>query len=254
MRLLLLLLTAVGLSGCTHRQLSRSMVSQASTIMVIEYQMVLDNIAMFSTNPDVLPWHVRIADGTVQINDEGGVPEFGVQWGSTPGITRAFKATRSITEQWGADAVTDPLAIKTLQDVYRQALGLPPIPDPRFLKEIVAARSKQRGLANLRDAMPSGIEELPPISAPPNPGESSTGDQSLQLVLPDFDVPSGWFCVGCKKEVPPNACFVGHCGERYVWVLPEGVADLSHFTLIVLAITKQHAAGRAISSGLVFTR
>jgi hypothetical protein len=37
-------------------------------------------------------------------------------------------------------------------------------------------------------------------------------------------------------------------------VLPEGVADLSRFTLIVLAITKRHAAESAIANGLVFTR
>ena len=90
------LLAAFACAGCTHRQLSRSMLNQASTVMTIEYRMVLDNIAMFTYNPSVLPWAIRINDGTVQVNDEGGMAEFGVQWGSTPGITlrRASHAQR----------------------------------------------------------------------------------------------------------------------------------------------------------------
>ena len=90
MRASLLLLIGLMCSGCTHRQLSRSIVNQASTIATVEYQMVLDNIAMYSSTPELLPWHVRISDGTVQVNDEGGISEFGVQWGSTPGFTQGF--------------------------------------------------------------------------------------------------------------------------------------------------------------------
>lgn len=84
------------------------------------------------------------------------------------------------------------------------------------MKQIVAARSKRFDRTSPQDGVPPGIEELPPINAPTNPGVSSTADQPLQLALPNFDVLTGSFCVGCKKEVPPNACFVGHCGDRYV--------------------------------------
>src|SRR5262249_52844465 len=147
MRAIATLLAAVACTGCTHHQLSRSMINQASTVMTIEYQMVLDNIAMFTYNPNVLPWAIRINDGTVQVNDEGGMAEFGVQWGSTPGITRPARAVRSVTEQWGAHPVTDPLVVKTLQDVYRQAIGLPPIPDPPLLAQLSASAEAPRAAA-----------------------------------------------------------------------------------------------------------
>jgi hypothetical protein len=230
------------------------MVNQASTVMAIEYQMILDNIAMFTTSPDVLPWHVRIDTGTVQVNDEGGMPELGIQWGGTPGFTRGVEATRSITEQWGASALTDPLVVKALQDVYRQAVGLPAEPDPKFLKQEVAARAKEQAAKSRADESAPVPEELPPGKVQPSAPPANLADTPLEIVRPDFEVPTGWYHVGTKNQVPVCACFVGHCGERYVWVTPEGVADLSRFTLIVMAITKRHAADTAIAHGLVFTR
>src|SRR5262249_14196251 len=138
------------LCGCTHRVLMRSMVHQASTVMDIEYQMVLDNIAMFESNPSALPWHVRINDGVVQVNDEAGLSGLGVQWGSRPNSTRGPQALRSITEQWGADAVTNPRIVKKLQDVYREAIGLPPEPDPEFFR--YAEQLQERKANDAKDA------------------------------------------------------------------------------------------------------
>ncbi len=95
MRSGLLAITIVALVsafGCTHRVLMRSMVHQASTVMDIEYQMVLDNIAMFECNPSALPWHVRIKDGVVQVNDQEGIEGLGVQWGATANFTRGPSA------------------------------------------------------------------------------------------------------------------------------------------------------------------
>jgi hypothetical protein len=242
--------------GCTHRQLTRSMVNQASTVMQIEYQMVLDNIAMFTANPNGLPWHVKIKDGTVQINDEGGIPELGVQWGSTLGITRGVRAVRSITEQWGADAVTDPRRVKRLQDVYRKVVGLQPIPDPTFFKQFPAFAMAAQ-LAHLPEGAPRAESiPLPPIdsSAPANRRDDEVENVARLLAQIQFDVPTGWFGMGCKQDVPKNACFVGHYCDHYVWVMADGVEGLSSFTLIVLALT-QLAPGDSMSSrGLMYTR
>ena len=61
-------------------------------------------------------------------------------------------------------------------------------------------------------------------------------------------IPMGWYCVGCKKQVPKNACYVGHYGEMYVWVMPEGVEGLSCFTMTVmeLATHKRDTFTRAV--------
>jgi hypothetical protein len=49
-------------------------------------------------------------------------------------------------------------------------------------------------------------------------------------------IPRGWFLVGKKHDVPKNACFVGHYCDTYVWVMPDGVANLSRFTLTALEL------------------
>jgi hypothetical protein len=262
------LLAALLLTGCTHRQLSRSMVHQASTVMTIEYQMVLDNIAMFTYNPAVLPWHIRINDGTVQVNDEGGMPEFGVQWGGTPGFTRGIRAVRSVTEQWGAHAVTDPLVVKTLQDVYRQAVGLPPLPDPPLLTQLATAESNPRAAesSSSANARANASDTEPEELAPPD-GESDVAKNAPEEVPSDLpyvgsplarlrdkiEVPVGWFCVGRKKDVPRDACFVGHYCDHYVWVMPNRVEDLSQFTILILGITK-HGISNQPSRGLAYVR
>ena len=69
----------------------------------------------------------------------------------------------------------------------------------------------------------------------------------------DFDIPTGWFAVGKKQDVPANACYVGCYRDRYAWVTAEGVGDLAKFTLAVLTITKLEAGESKGKSGLMFT-
>ena len=69
-----------------------------------------------------------------------------------------------------------------------------------------------------------------------------------------LDVPVGWFSVGHKCDVPKEACFVGHYCDNYVWVMPEHFSDMSHFTLIVLGITKHGVASNQPTRGLDYVR
>jgi hypothetical protein len=50
-------------------------------------------------------------------------------------------------------------------------------------------------------------------------------------------ISSGWCRFGARKDVPKDACYVGHCGDRYVWVCPDGLSDLSRFTLKILSFS-----------------
>jgi hypothetical protein len=249
MRAAVILLAAIACCGCTHHQLARSMVNQASTVTTIEYQMVLDNIAMFTYNPAVLPWAIRINDGTVQVNDEGGIPELGAQWGATPGMTRALRAVRSVTEQWGAHPVTDPLVVKTLQDVYRQAIGIPPMPDPPFLEQLSVGADAPRA------AEPTPVDDVASAAAPTAAAAALLPYEGSPLarLRHKIEVPVGWFYVGHKCDVPDDACFVGHYCDNYVWVTPNHFDDLSHFTLIVLGITK-HGVASQPPRGLDYVR
>lgn len=228
-------------SGCTHRQLTKSTVRTASTIMEIEYRMVLDNLAMFTCRPDSLPWHIKLKDGTVQISDEGtfSADAFTTFGGNRPGLdTFGPEFSRDVSEQWGADAVTDPLEVKTLQDVYRQAIGLPPEPDPSFITQAKRHQAREASSSNGSDDSESDSEEDSP--------DSSDGGAG-------YEVPIGWFHVGCEEDVPKNACYVGNFEDRYVWVMPEGIQGLSRFTLIILSIVKLEPGEGGPSSGLAVT-
>ncbi len=59
-----LLLILVLTSGCTHRFLRHNVNRQVSTLNELMYVQVLDNIAMYSSQPDVFPHFAIIGDGT----------------------------------------------------------------------------------------------------------------------------------------------------------------------------------------------
>jgi hypothetical protein len=46
----------------------------------------------------------------------------------------------------------------------------------------------------------------------------------------------GWYQIGCRHDVPRNACYVGHYCDTYVWVPPENVEMLTRLTLAILDI------------------
>jgi hypothetical protein len=66
--------------------------------------------------------------------------------------------------------------------------------------------------------------------------------KSIAAVLPtarenlEILIPTGWFSLGCKKDVPPDACFLACYGQTYVWVTASGVEGLSQFTMTVMEL------------------
>src|ERR1700678_277134 len=69
-------------------------------------------------------------------------------------------------------------------------------------------------------------------------------------------IPTNWFGVGNRHDVPRDACFVAHEGKVYVWVMREHRDDLSKFTMAVLSIATAIAepqAQSAQSGGLNFS-
>ncbi len=49
-------------------------------------------------------------------------------------------------------------------------------------------------------------------------------------------IPTDWYCIGCKTDVPKDACCVGCYQNKYVWVLLQGMEGLSRFTLTVMQL------------------
>ena len=58
-------------SGCAYVQLRKSTLRQASTITELQYQQVLNNLAMLSYDPFALPTMLALKNGTAQVADSG---------------------------------------------------------------------------------------------------------------------------------------------------------------------------------------
>ena len=210
------LLALIAMAGCTHVQLQASTVKTAGTVMEIQYQMVMDNLARMVRNPSALPSLIRIKQGTVQVSDEWGLYRLTVS-GDVSGSFGGPRAERTVSEQWGADAISDPRAIKKLQDLYRTAMQLRPLDDPGFLRQ----QQRQQGKAKQSSS-----------------GSDDSGESSQNAIDLTRDVPHGWFHAGVEGQVPDSARYVGHSGKVRVWVMPDDIGDLSRFTLAMLFVTK----------------
>ena len=99
---------------------------------------------------------------------------------------------------------------------------------------------------------PDGVGDLDRASAAQ---QRQHGNEKVpaDLDASDFDIPVGWFSIGCKKDVPKDACYVGRFRDRYAWVMPGEVHGLAKFTLAVLTITKLESGEANGKGGLMFT-
>ncbi len=110
--------------GCTHLQLKRSTIRQASTLTELQYQLVLDNLAMFASNPEALPWHVKLKGGTIQVTDLGA-GAFGGVFGSgdaANSVLPNLNAQRTRLGQWDVEPVVDTDELEMLQLAYQKAV------------------------------------------------------------------------------------------------------------------------------------
>jgi hypothetical protein len=117
-------LLILNLSGCTEVQLRHSTVGAASTLTDLQYQQVLNNLAMFCEDPAALPWHVNLQNGAVQVNDAGSVGTIAqTDLGHTFTWSPYFTGTRSIVSQWSTIPVTDETTLQLLRLAYQIAIS-----------------------------------------------------------------------------------------------------------------------------------
>jgi hypothetical protein len=260
------ILFAIGLvcsSGCMTNRLRQRTINQGSTLSEMQYQMVLGNLALLATNPAAIPWHVNLREGTTQITDSanaGALVDLG-----PPAVTQPqVFGSRTAVAQWGMSPVIDSLELRLLRIAYRRAHGAPDMPSAELLDELAQ---------ELKDQLPAN-SDLRNESELFYELESRSGDKYRELdsriiTTNDTDfcteidrgehdvsplarnvhrkvmslerdlaaIGPGWFCVGCKRDIPKAACYVGRCGDCYVWVLPEGCEALTELTFTVLKLS-----------------
>jgi hypothetical protein len=223
-RLLLLVISPL-LAGCaTHCSLRDNTLHTSATLTDLNYQQVLNNVALIVARPSALPSLAVINAGTVTVADQKTVnasttyvptETFAQQAGSgLPILSLLFNpsGSRNVTENWSLVPVTDIDNLRRIRCAFQLVvLG----------------------------------------------GETTDCDRCLELLrrfyLGETDrmdcmLPTGWFHTGCRKDVPKDACYVAHYHDTYVWVMPDGLEGLARFTMTVidLATGKPHAPMKTV--------
>lgn len=121
------IISAMSFSGCTSLQLKQSTLAQGQTLTDLEYTMVLDNVAMIRQMPDALPWHLKLTQGSVTINDQV-TPSFTYTWGNQLSRALGLTAQRGWQESWTVVPDLDPGDMSKLIDLYNG--NVPKVPSP----------------------------------------------------------------------------------------------------------------------------
>jgi hypothetical protein len=118
-----LVLLALALSGCANVQLKHSTLRSASTLTDLQYQQVLNNLAMYCEDPTAMPWHVNLQNGAVQVADAGSIGTI-AQSDLSQAFTWSpyFTGTRSIVTQWSTIPVSDDTTLRLLRLAYQIAI------------------------------------------------------------------------------------------------------------------------------------
>lgn len=198
-RLAFALACAVCGTGCVSRPLQRNTLQQVGTLSDIYQQQVLDNLALFCVNPDAVPSFAVPGAGTVAVENSvegGGSVQF--TRGGLDGYGFSAGGSRLVTGNWSLAPINDPDKLRLMRCMFRHVVGHPPAVDCDPCREALELRFG-----------------------------------------PDWATcaaPSGWLCVGCRKDVPKDACAVGHYRGTHVWVKAEGREALARLTLSTLDV------------------
>lgn len=212
MRRAVLLIVVIAFSGCaTQNSLRNNTVLTTDTLTDLQYQQVLDNVARFHDDPDTVPSFAVATAGTVSVNDQ-----------ASAGVSPTYSPTLTIAQQGGgALPILSLLFALNTQRALTENWTLTPITDADNLRRLRCAYR----LLVLGEATPNFafcVKQMKEFFA----GEEAD--------LVDYFPPRGWYRVGCKHDVPKDACYVGHHGCTYVWVTPGGRNDLAVFTMAAL--------------------
>jgi len=196
--------------GCTHIQLERSTVKQTGTWTDLQYQQVLDNLAMFCKNPSAMPYFGVAGTGVTQVSDNGNISPgilFHPFLGGDLGGSLSGAAGRQVSEQWSVATTTDPSRLDVIRCLFRMSTA--DLPRNEYDKCVKTIREFY------------GIQE--------NPSEDKDWPRLKEIK-------SGWLNECSKKDVPRDACYVGHYCDLYVWITPDHVRELTELTLAVLDV------------------
>ena len=111
------------LCGCTHLQLQANTTRQAKTVSSIYEEQVLDNLAMFVSDPYATPFFAVPGQGTNAVNDSAGISA-GTGFAARFWKNLSLSGSRGYQQNWVLNPVVAPNRLLLMQCAYQRAVGL----------------------------------------------------------------------------------------------------------------------------------
>lgn len=110
--------------GCMRDQLRYSARRAANTLPDLQYQQIVDNLALIASNPSYLPYLAVVGQGSVQVTDGGsGSFNFPIGPQTFSSNSLGLGATRNVTGTWSVGTITSPEKIRRMRELYRGAVA-----------------------------------------------------------------------------------------------------------------------------------
>jgi hypothetical protein len=222
---MLLATVAVLCCGCTTTSLKMYTLDQIRTVEDYRINAALECLATIAASPDTLPSFALLTNGGTHLQDMGTVMSNTTWTRALHGFamdTFTLSASRAPMGQWTVDPVVAAVQLSALRAACRWVVSGPE-----------SAWNESPGL--LLD---------PATDYAPLQPHFGVADKLARL-------PPNWLHVSSRVEVPKNALYKGHCGETWVWVLPEDEQYFSEFILILHDIATIHPDIAVYSSPLI---
>lgn len=148
MRLISSIVTLVALAplyGCATSQLRTDHIHQAHILTSIYEQQVLDNLAMFSNNPNATPFFALPGAGSAQVTDDGSL-SISTLNGPARTVIGPLRFARNNRLTYAINPVTDVQRLRLMQCAYRRAVGYTCESDP--CNDCCSLLKEWRGKAN----------------------------------------------------------------------------------------------------------
>lgn len=202
------------MTGCrTHQSLRKHTSLATATLADLNCQQVLDNVARFAANPDSLPSLAVVSTGSVVVNDQGNI-----------GGASTYAPTLTALQQLGGYPILSLFLTPSVTHNLAETWTMSPVTDSEKLRRIRCAFQR---------LVQGGLEGMPCTDC----------QQRLDLFFDpqkdpiDVMLPTGWFQVGCRRDVPTAACYVSQYEGVWVWVTADGVDGLARFTMAVMDLS-----------------
>lgn len=115
------LLLVVATTGCTSAQLRCNLVQQTSSLTRLQHQVILDNLAAFSCNPDAVPFQMNLRTGATQVINSGNI--VGPWLAAAQAYSASIALTHTAVDQWLSSPVTEETTLRLMRIAYRRSLG-----------------------------------------------------------------------------------------------------------------------------------